>query len=216
MVRLDESQIRTKEVLQWKGLHLFHFEGSTCSRKCRLVLKIKGLEYEKHHVSLIDRENFTEYFLGINPRGLVPVLVHDGKVIVESNDIISYLDEVVAPTPPLLDAAYAMQSEREDDLHMAMRTLTFTMKIPAALGAPTRASLAEFNSRGGAVEGRGQDFAEQHDFWSQYVQNGGCTPRQIERAVVDVLSARSIASSPRSRPTLRARPSSAQTPRSPP
>ena len=33
------------------------------------------------------------WFLGINPRGLVPVLVHDGAVHIESNDIIQYLDK---------------------------------------------------------------------------------------------------------------------------
>ena len=70
----------TTEVLQWEGLHLFHFESSTCSKKVRTVLALKELSCTLHHVDLTTHENKTEYFLGINPRGLVPVLVHDGKV----------------------------------------------------------------------------------------------------------------------------------------
>ena len=34
--------------------------------------------------------------MGINPRGLVPVLVHDGAVHVESNDIILHLEDRLA------------------------------------------------------------------------------------------------------------------------
>ena len=33
----------TTEVLQWEGLHLFHFESSTCSKKVRTVLALKEL-----------------------------------------------------------------------------------------------------------------------------------------------------------------------------
>ena len=44
-------------------------------------------------VDLLTNENFRPWFLGINPRGLVPVLVHDGAVHIESNDIIQYLEK---------------------------------------------------------------------------------------------------------------------------
>jgi len=40
-----------------------------------------------------DGENFTDWYLGINPRGLVPTLVADGEVHIESNDIITLLEE---------------------------------------------------------------------------------------------------------------------------
>ena len=36
-------------------------------------------------------ENLKDYFLGINPRGLLPAIVHDGDVHIESNDILTYL-----------------------------------------------------------------------------------------------------------------------------
>src|SRR5436190_16062106 len=78
MVQLVESDIKTREVLDWKGVHVLHFMGSSCSQKLRVFLNLKGIPWESHHVDLIANENFRPWFLGINPRGLVPVLVHDG------------------------------------------------------------------------------------------------------------------------------------------
>ena len=37
-------------------------------------------------------ENFSPFFQGITPRSLLPVLVDDGEVHIESNDILEYLD----------------------------------------------------------------------------------------------------------------------------
>ena len=93
MVQLVESDIKTREVLDWKGLHVLHFMGSSCSQKLRVFLNLKGIPWESHHVDLTANENFRPWFLGINPRGLVPVLVHDGAVHIESNDIIAYLEK---------------------------------------------------------------------------------------------------------------------------
>ena len=89
MVQLLEADIQTKEVLSWQGLHLFHFMGSTCSQKLRIFLSVKGIEWQSHHVNLARKEHQTPYYMGINPRGLVPTLVHDGNVIIESNDILT-------------------------------------------------------------------------------------------------------------------------------
>ena len=101
MVQLIDSDIKTREVLDWKGVHVLHFMGSSCSQKLRVFLNLKGIPWESHHVDLIANENFRPWFLGINPRGLVPVLVHDGTVHIESNDIIAYLEKTF-PQPPLV------------------------------------------------------------------------------------------------------------------
>src|SRR5580698_10452182 len=98
MVQLVDSDIKTREVLGWKGVHVLHFMGSSCSQKLRVFLNLKGIEWQSHPVDLPHYENMQPWFLGINPRGLVPVLVHDGAVHIESNDIIQYLEQKF-PTP---------------------------------------------------------------------------------------------------------------------
>jgi len=64
-----------------------------------------------HPIDLPGNENFRPWFLGINPRGLVPVLVHDGAVHIESNDIIQYLEQKF-PEPKLIPAARRTRSRR--------------------------------------------------------------------------------------------------------
>ena len=91
-MKLDKSDIKTKEILDWKGIHLFHFSGSACSQKLRIFFNIKNIDWNSHVINLIKQEQFSKWFLGINPRGLVPTLVHDGDVHIESNEIMSYLD----------------------------------------------------------------------------------------------------------------------------
>ena len=80
--------------------------------RVRMTLVEKGLEWTSHHLDLVKREHITDDYFGINPNGVVPTLVDDGVVIIESDDIIDYLDKK-CPTPPLrpqneqeLDAMY--------------------------------------------------------------------------------------------------------------
>lgn len=83
-----------------KGLHLYHSGMSNCSMRVRITLEEKGLDWESHHFNILKKEHLTPEYFGINPNGLVPTLVHDGVVIIESDDIIDYLDQTF-PEPPL-------------------------------------------------------------------------------------------------------------------
>ena len=135
MVQLVDSDIKTREVLGWKGVHVLHFVGSSCSQKLRIFLNLKGIKWESHPIDLPGNENFQPWFLGINPRGLVPVLVHDGAVHIESNDIIQYLEKTF-PTPKLIPAGHenevAALLKHEDDLHLDLRTLELPVRVRAA------------------------------------------------------------------------------------
>ena len=84
-------------------LVLYHGLASTCSKKVRLVLFEKNLTFESHLLDLQQFEQHTPDYLALNPNGVVPTLVHDGRIIVESNVIIEYLDEVF-PQVPLVPA----------------------------------------------------------------------------------------------------------------
>jgi len=143
MVQLVDSDIKTREVLGWKGVHVLHFAGSSCSQKLRIFLNLKGMPWESHPIDLPGNENMQPWFLGINPRGLVPVLVHDGAVQIESNDIIQYLEERF-PAPRLIPAGHenevAALLKHEDDLHLDLRTLE---RFPFRLTRTSRKTTAE-------------------------------------------------------------------------
>src|SRR5262249_49353180 len=142
----------------WKGVHVLHFVGSSCSQKLRVFLNLKGIPWESHHVDLPANENFRPWFLGINPRGLVPVLVHDGAVHIESNDIITYLEKTF-PTPNLIPAGHedeiAGLLRHEDDLHLDLRTLSFRF-VFAPSGPPKPAEALRSYAANGSGTVRGQ------------------------------------------------------------
>lgn len=74
-------------------LELYHTGLTSCSVKVRLCLREKGVPYVSHYVSLRKFEHHTPEYLALNPNGLIPTLVHDGKPIYESNVINEYIDE---------------------------------------------------------------------------------------------------------------------------
>jgi len=177
MVQLVDSDIKTREVLGWKGLHLLHFAGSSCSQKVRIFLNLKGIAWESHHIDLPGNENFKPWFLGINPRGLVPVLVHDGAIHIESNDIIQYLEKRF-PEPKLIPAGHenevAALLRHEDDLHLDLRTLSFRF-VFAPPGPPKPAeALASYAANGsGTVQGlKDRDKEIQIEFWQRAAKEG--------------------------------------------
>lgn len=81
------------EVTHWKGLHLFHYAISNCSQRVRIMLEEKNLNWTSHHLDLARDEHVTPWYQGVNPKGVVPTLIDDGVVVVESTDILTYLDE---------------------------------------------------------------------------------------------------------------------------
>ena len=128
MVQLIDDDIRSREILDWRGLHIFHGRTSSCSQKLRIYLNLKGIEWQGHEMNLAESETYSEWFLGLNPRGLVPVLVLDGAVHIESNDIITFLEQRY-PDPCLFpkDQMSKIQDLMvyEDDLHLDLRALSF-------------------------------------------------------------------------------------------
>jgi len=114
-------------------IELYHFGFSTCSQKVRLVLAEKGLDFESREVNLITGQQHDPEYVKLNPKHVVPTLVHDGQVLVESSLIIAYLDEAF-PEPPLRPAEalgryrVARWIKRVDDaLHPAAPVVTFAL-----------------------------------------------------------------------------------------
>jgi glutathione S-transferase len=87
-------------------LELYHAGISTCSQKVRLVLAEKGLEFVAHDLNLLAGEQHAPDYVKLNPNHVVPTLVHDGRVYIESSLINEYLDDSFAD-PPMKPAAAA-------------------------------------------------------------------------------------------------------------
>ena len=91
-------------------LELYHALTSTCSQKVRMCLAEKRLDWVDRRVNLAANEHLTPAYLALNPNGVVPTLVHDGKVIIESGVINEYVDEVF-PERPLRPADPAARAQ---------------------------------------------------------------------------------------------------------
>jgi len=185
MVKLYEKDIKTKQVKEWKGVHLFHFASSSCSQKTRIVLNLKGIDWVSHPINLLKAENYNKWYLGINPRGLVPTLVHDGDVHIESNDIVRYLDDCFE-TPKLIPsdqgAAVLEQLKAEDNLHMDLRTLTFGFSLPKFLAGKPPEALAALDANKGTVRGKKDSHKQvQLAFWQNLAKHG-ITPEQATQS----------------------------------
>ncbi|MCY4154513.1 MAG: glutathione S-transferase family protein [Gammaproteobacteria bacterium] len=74
-------------------LELYTHPMSPCSQKVRIVLAEKTLDWDKRHVNLAEKENLAPEYLKLNPLGVVPTLVDDGKSIIESSIICEYLED---------------------------------------------------------------------------------------------------------------------------
>ncbi len=176
MVQLVDGDIKTREVLGWKGIHVLHGIMSTCSKKLRIFLNLKGIEWQSHVVDLPNNANMSAWYLGINPRGLVPVLVDDGAVHIESNDIITYL-EAKFPQPQLIPAGYehevAKLLRHEDDLHLDIRTLSFRFVFNPDRPRKSASDLQKYKLGSGTVGGRQDgEIEKQIEFWGRYAEHG--------------------------------------------
>jgi len=80
-------------------LELYHNGASTCSQKVRMVLAEKALDFVSHPIDLIKGEQHDPAYVKLNPNHVVPTLVHDGAVLIESTLINEYLDDVFPDVP---------------------------------------------------------------------------------------------------------------------
>lgn len=152
------------------GLHLWHAPLSSCSQRVRITLAEAGKGYESHLVNLEKGEHATEAYQAIHPKGVVPALIDDGDLHIESIDIIRHVAARVAPEllsqegEELLALADASQTD--------LKLLTF-----------------EFLFRGGPPksDAEAQAFQSNHknDYLRQFYRDfaAGFEPARVARAV---------------------------------
>jgi glutathione S-transferase len=80
-------------------LTLYHFPTSTCSQKVRLALAEKELSWRSQIVEITQNEQLSDWYLKLNPNGVVPTLAHDDHLIRDSSVINEYLEDVFPDRP---------------------------------------------------------------------------------------------------------------------
>jgi glutathione S-transferase len=123
-------------------LTLYHGRTSVCSVKARLALAEKGVRFDSKLLTLRG-DQFDPDYMRLNPNAVVPTLVHDAEVILESTVIIQYVDEMFVGTPlmphePRARARARMMMKLMDEyVHTACMTLTFATVNRASLAKMT-------------------------------------------------------------------------------
>lgn len=84
-------------------MKVYNYFRSGTSHRLRIVLNLKGLNWDYVAVDLRAEAHFDAAFKALNPQGFVPTLVDGDLVLTQSPAIIEWLEER-HPTPALLPA----------------------------------------------------------------------------------------------------------------
>lgn len=133
---------RTERAPYWverQMLTLYQYGNSVCAQKVRVTLCEKGLAWETRNVDLFRAEQYSPEYLKLNPKGLVPTLVHDGAPIIESTLICEYLEDAfplpaLVPEDPLERARMRLWSKAVDEgLHEGVTEISFSAMFREAM-----------------------------------------------------------------------------------
>ncbi len=121
-------------------LTVYEHNESVCCQKVRILLAEKRIEHETINISFEERQQHTPEFEALNPKGKVPVIVHDGRVVTESTIILEYLDDAF-PDPPLMPKDPYWRARRrlwarwiDDEMHIPhISTISFNISFTKLL-----------------------------------------------------------------------------------
>lgn len=128
---------------------LYHYPSSPCAAKVRAVLAQKALPWDSRIVNIAEKENLRPEYLRLHPKGVVPALVDDDHVIIESTIIMEYLDTQYAPDSLKPAGAYAQAQMRkwtkwvDETLHPNWPGLAWTTLIRPAWLKKSRQEIDE-------------------------------------------------------------------------
>jgi len=162
-------------------LELYHHGSSACAAKVRFALEEKHLKWTGHYVDILAGEQFSPQFLAINPKAVVPVLIHNGETIRESTVICEYAEEAfpdhpIYPPSPLERAHVRIWTKAVDEeLHPACSAITYVVSHRYTILRSGVGSFEEFLGKG-AREG-----VSARSLKWQYIQEGLAAPGAADK-----------------------------------
>lgn len=110
---------------------LYHHGSSVCAAKVRLALYEKEVKFDPIYLDILKGDQFDPDYMKLNPKAVVPTLVHNGHVLTESTLICEYIDEAfdgpsLMPEDPVKRHAVRFWGQALDvELHIACGVTTF-------------------------------------------------------------------------------------------
>ena len=112
-------------------LKLYNAPHSTCSQKVRICLAEKNLPFEDIRLDLgKGKDQLKPDYLKLNPNGVVPTLVDDGHVIIDSSVICEYLDEKY-PAPKLTPDDVVQRAQMRAWMRYLEEVPTAAVRVPS-------------------------------------------------------------------------------------
>ena len=112
-------------------LKLYNAPHSTCSQKVRICLAEKDLPFEDIRLDLgKGKDQLKPEYLRLNPNGVVPTLVDDGDIVIDSSVICEYLDEKY-PAPRLTPADVAQRAKMRAWMRYFEEVPTVAVRVPS-------------------------------------------------------------------------------------
>jgi glutathione S-transferase len=111
-------------------LALYNSPISTCSQKVRMALAEKDLDWEDRRITFATGEHLSEWYRKLNPNGVVPTLLHDDAVIIDSSVINEYLEDAF-PERPLRSADLAERARMRAWRQYIDEVPTVAIRVPS-------------------------------------------------------------------------------------
>ena len=112
-------------------LELYHHGSSVCAAKARFAVMEKGIDFTAHYLDILAGDQFDPDYMKLNPKAVVPTIVHDGNVVIESTVICEYIDDAFPENPLKPADPYARSQMRlwmknvDEYVHPTCGELTF-------------------------------------------------------------------------------------------
>jgi len=162
-------------------LELYHHGSSACAAKVRFTLEEKRLPWNGHVVDILRGEQFRPEFLALNPKAVVPVLVHDTFVLAESTVICEYLEDAFPQNAIYPLSARGRAQVRlwtkavDEELHPACSAITYIVSHRHTILRNGVGNFQDFIERGGAEGATGRRLK-----W-EWIQHGLEAPGATEK-----------------------------------